>query len=118
MDPFVSFHSKIIDIVAEILRLLIIQVEAVKSGRIAARSGTGSFCETVAFTLDHTNLETLVSLPEVSSLSLSFIHTVILPLIFLSTPGKSTWGTELHGMDENSLNYIMNLARTLRTALN
>ena len=61
-EQFLLFRSKITAVVAELLRLLIAQVEAVKVGRIAASSGTEAFCQTVTFTLDHTRLETSVSL--------------------------------------------------------
>jgi len=60
LELFMNFRSNLTGILGELLRLLLLQVDDVKSGRVAVNRGAGSFWQTVAFTLDHSRLENAV----------------------------------------------------------
>ena len=60
-ELLVLLRSKLTDVVAHVLHLLLLQVDAFKCGRIASIVGQETFCQCVANILDQTNLEKPVS---------------------------------------------------------
>lgn len=54
-------RSKFTEIVAGLLRILLLQVNSVNSGRVDISGGPEAFCQNIAYLLDKTNLETPVS---------------------------------------------------------
>jgi len=61
LEQLFLLRSKFTEIVADLLRILLLQVNAMNSGHVAVSGGPEAFCQNVAFLLDQTRLETPVS---------------------------------------------------------
>ena len=62
MDILVVLRSKLTEVVAHLLCLLLVQVDALKSGRFSSSVGEETFYQNVADIVDQTNLANPVSL--------------------------------------------------------
>lgn len=57
MEILVVLRSKLTEVVSHLVCLLLVQVDALKSGRIRSSVGKETFCQNVADILDQTNLD-------------------------------------------------------------